>query len=904
MRDVIVAIDLETTGLDANTAEIIEIGAVKFQGENILETFSTLVDPGTAIPARITSITGIRQEDLIGAPKLPAVLPRLNEFVGDALLLGHNVEFDLKFLNRAGVLKSHRAIDTYELASVLLPGTPRYNLNALMQELQLEPEGSYHRALADSFATARVYMTLWQRLQAVPVALLQEIVTITQNLPWRGVLPFQEALAIRAAENVTLPTTATLFTAPAPANQRQNADDRPSDPLPSADSAVAQAVSEALSTDRHLILEIDPAYERLGAALNGVAAWQSSADAEPESEDRVLVATSSGDLGTAVVPTAATAYLKGREHYLCPARVQTLRQRLPTSVEEVRVLAKILCALHLHGEAAGDRDHVSLRGPAEYGAWARLSAQDENCTIERCQAELDGICPFFHARQKAEDAQTIVVDHGLMIADAEAGSPVLPDYSQVIVDDAHALEEAATRSLRWRVDADAIKIRLADMGTGQRGLLGNVISSLKDSLSPQVFEQLNRYIATVASTISKMDHHVDALFKTIYSFLEGGNYLSNSEFVVYTRLSQALREKSAFGPVHEALSILDDFMDGITIALHTISRQLTTLRSKYTISDLEPLISGTRAAAHYLETLRSDLKACLNNPRENTTYWIEFSRDNFRLSLHAAPIQIGGLIREHLWESKRSVVLMGSTLRTGGSFGFIRERLGAAEDRVAEQVISSTIDWQQTTAIFLPTDMPEPAERDKYQRALERAIIELASVTNGRLLGLFTSFTQLRQSAQNIAARLALGDITVFDQSDGTSEQVLLESFRAAERGVLLGGRQFWDGAAFTAEELAAVVITRLPFAVPSDPLVAARSESADDSFNDYMIPDAILRYRQAFNRLPHVPAQRSMFVILDRRMTSKDYGRLFLESLPPCTIIKAPLADLTAESKAWFGSH
>src|SRR5258708_12356462 len=168
MRGVLVALDLETTGLDPANAQIIEIGAVKFRADDpahpMLETYSTFVDPEIPIPPKITSITGITQDNMLGAPKLRDALPRFEQFVGDAVIVGHNVDFDLRFLQKQGLFKHNLSVDTYELASVLLPTTPRYNLNALMQELQLKPEGDYHRALVDAQPTPPVSIPLCQNL--------------------------------------------------------------------------------------------------------------------------------------------------------------------------------------------------------------------------------------------------------------------------------------------------------------------------------------------------------------------------------------------------------------------------------------------------------------------------------------------------------------------------------------------------------------------------------------------------------------------------------------------------------------------------------------------------------------------------------------------------------------------
>src|SRR5258707_394659 len=204
MRGVLVALDLETTGLDPANAQIIEIGAVKFRADDaahpLLETYSTFVDPGIAIPPEITSITGITQDNMLGAPKLRDALPQFEQFVGDAIIVGHNVDFDLRFLQKQGLFKHNVSVDTYELASVLLPTTPRYNLNALMQELHLEPEGDYHRALVDAQATARVYIALWQKLMdQLPLELVREIATAAQALPWKGTLVFADALAAKLA---------------------------------------------------------------------------------------------------------------------------------------------------------------------------------------------------------------------------------------------------------------------------------------------------------------------------------------------------------------------------------------------------------------------------------------------------------------------------------------------------------------------------------------------------------------------------------------------------------------------------------------------------------------------------------------------------------------------------------
>lgn len=927
MRDVIVAIDLETTGLDVAEAQIIEIGAVKFREHEILETYNTLVDPGSPVPAKVTAITHIRQKDIVGAPKIADVLPTLTAFIGDALLLGHNIDFDLRFFHKQGVLTNNSGIDTYELASVLLPTTPRYNLNALMQALNLSPEGNFHRALADAMATARVYMALWDKLiTSVPVGLLREIITLAQNLPWRAQPIFSKALEERERSvSGSQPESAwpvELFKSAAPLPKPRQPSEKltplsaeqlsalvaSKNPLLSTQqSEIVGAVSEAFNSDGYLMLEVPAGVDESLAYLLPAVKWAA------DNRDRVVIATASDESQIQLLSGPLTqaqqmlgvnveaVQLKNREYYLCPSRLSALRRRLPTSIEELRVLAKTLYWLCQSDQPSGNRSEISLRGPAEYSAWARLSAQDEECTLERCQTQNQGICPFYKACHAADSAPLVLLDHTLLLADASTSSPLVPPYRRAILDEAHHLEENITYGLRFWTDATAIKRRLADLGTLKTGLLGNVIKSTRGVLPTQSYEQVRIFVANIAAAATKMEYHIDTLFTTLRRFLETTENLRPGDFLQQIRLTRQVRARSAFGPVQAAWDVLSQFTETIGDAMTRLSQQLTTLRGRYAITDLEDLIAGTNAAGLYLTKIHAQLKAMIAAPDENTAYWVELPQDSEHFSIHSAPIQVGPLIDKYLWSAKQTVIMVSTALRAGGSFAYIRNRFNAEKDKVREMAVVSPLDYRQSTLIYLPSDMPEPNERERYQKAVERGIIELATATNGRLMALFTSFTQLRQSSQNITARLALGNIMVFDQSDGSSQQALLEGFRSTPHAVLLGSRGFWEASDLSIDELAALVIVRLPFGVPSDPLIAARGEAFDDAFNEYMAPDAILRFRQGAAWLIRNRRDRGVVAIFDKRMISKDYGRLFLESLPSCTVRQEPLADLASTAKQWL---
>ena len=295
----------------------------------------------------------------------------------------------------------------------------------------------------------------------------------------------------------------------------------------------------------------------------------------------------------------------------------------------------------------------------------------------------------------------------------------------------------------------------------------------------------------------------------------------------------------------------------------------------------------------------AQLNSFADAPNANTIYWISAGQDSDYLALQTAPLHIGPLVEEYLWHAKRSVVMTSATLQTNRSFDYIRQRLNAVDAETLE--VGSPFNYHDSTLLYLPNDMPDPNDRYRYQQAVERGLIELTAALNGRVLGLFTSYTHLRQTAQAITPRLALGNITVYDQSDGSSRQSLLDGFKTSERAILLGTRSFWEGVDIPGESLSALVIVRLPFSVPTDPVFAARAETYTDSFNDYTLPDAILRFRQGFGRLIRTRTDRGIVAIFDSRVLTKSYGASFIAALPDCTVKQGPLSTLSEFAVKWL---
>jgi DNA polymerase-3 subunit epsilon/ATP-dependent DNA helicase DinG len=256
------------------------------------------------------------------------------------------------------------------------------------------------------------------------------------------------------------------------------------------------------------------------------------------------------------------------------------------------------------------------------------------------------------------------------------------------------------------------------------------------------------------------------------------------------------------------------------------------------------------------------------------------------------------MLQEKLFANTDCVVLTSGTLRSANSFRFIEQRLGL-EDPI-ELYLGSPFDFKTSVLLFVPNDMPEP-NQPYYQKTVERALIDLCRATEGRTLVLFTSNSQLNAVYRAIRVPLEQDEIVVFAQGFDGSRRQILDNFRNTPKSVLLGTRSFWEGIDVVGQALSCLVITRLPFAVPTDPVFAARAATFPDPFHEYSLPDSILRFRQGFGRLIRSKEDYGLVVVLDKRLLTKPYGKIILRSLPPCTSRQGPLEVLPGLAQRWL---
>ncbi len=928
--DSIVALDIETTGLDPQKDAIIEIGAVRFTSKRTEDEWSTLINPGRKIPPFITQLTGINDHMVLEAPSIQNILPELRHFVGELPILGHNVGFDLSFLRKHGLFRENDILDTYEIASVLLPSAGRYNLGALGQTLSI-PLPASHRALDDARVTGAMYRLLYEIGMELPIQLLAEIVRLGEGIDWEAFGFFYDILRSRSKETISARQVRQGYGGPifegynardlsvlSPNPQQVSLDP---DEVASAlelggifsryfpnyeyrpqQIEMLRAVTKALSENQHLLVEAGTGTGKSMAYLLPSALWAL------KNGHRVVISTNTinlqdqlinkdiPDLRSAMGINLSAAVMKGRSNYLCPRRLENMRRRNPDNADEMRVLAKVL--VWLQSTTSGDRNEINLNGPIERDIWMRLSAEDEGCTNENC-LKRGGICPFYRARQAALSAHILVVNHALLLADVATGNRVLPEYNYLIIDEAHHLEEATTNALSFKITQSMIDRVVRELGSPNSGALGKLITILEGNVAPSDFAAINQLIQQATDLAFRFQTTTQGFFHTIDQFLleqregnEIGMYAHQERILPATRTQPAWVDvEVAWEECENSLKPLIDNLANMIQALGDIKEGLP--------EEEDAVISNLSSLYRRLIEIQNNLDGMVFEPRPDSIYWVEIQPNNKLMSLNAAPLHIGPLMQKYLWNEKSSVILTSATLTAAGEFNYLRGRLNA--DGAYELSVGSPFDYESSVLLYIANDIPEPSDRAGHQRAIEQGILKLCLATGGRALVLFTSYDQLKRTSRSISPLLARNDIRVYEQGEGASANTLLESFRSDDHAVLLGTKAFWEGVDVPGEALSVLIIVKLPFDVPSDPIVAARSETFDDPFSEYSLPEAILRFRQGFGRLIRTQSDRGVAAILDRRIMSKQYGRLFTESLPTCTTKIGPISELPQLAVKWL---
>src|SRR5256714_3482109 len=603
---------------------------------------------------------------------------------------------------------------------------------------------------------------------------------------------------------------------------------------------MAQSVERAIEERRHLIVEAGTGTGKTLAYLMPVI----------RSGKRVIISTGTKNLQEqlfhkdvpfleqALFPEAnrklSVCYMKGRNNYLCRKKLYDLTgQPVLNGLDEIEQYRAI--EAWEGATATGDRSElVSL--PEASALWHKLDARADTCLGQKCSAWEK--CFITEMHRRAMESDIIIVNHHLFFADLAIkqqadGAPdagILPEAGAVIFDEAHELEDVAGSYFGISVSA----ARLEE-------LCRDVEASL----------QRNRvYTAGLSGALKSLRERA-AFFFSLLPEGEG---------------------RFAFENRREFLEENGEEFLGLQRSLTHIGSELENLPSKP-----EEVFAFARRA----QELQGQLGFAMESQVSITVFWIErrrTGREKLNVSLQATPIDVGPVLRECLWSKLDTVVLTSATLAVGGGFEYIRGRLGVEHAR--EEVLPSHFDYQSQALFYVPPDLPDPRTPQFGAQAAER-IRQLLEITRGRAFVLFTSYAQMRDIYQRL---LGVIEFPMLLQGDAP-KNALLEEFRLTPNCVLFATSSFWQGVDVQGEQLSCVIIDRLPFAVPSDPVVAARVKAIEadggNAFFQYQVPVAVITLKQGFGRLIRSLHDRGLLALLDNRILKKQYGRVFVESLP-----------------------
>ena len=977
-----VAFDLETTGLNPKRDAIIEFGAVRFQNGGPREYYSTCINPGRPLPVRIQQLTGIRPADVADAPAIEAVIPEILSFFGNGTqaVVAHSAGFDVSFLRSAGIKLNAPVLDTYELATILLPGQDSYSLGELCKALSI-PLETAHRASHDAAATAELLLHLLERIEKLPASVLETLSEAGQGSKWDPIILFDDELRrrehaglngnrvglARRARRSGPPLTpdpsthevsdgflAAAFSENGPLATEFDAVSGNTYEMRDGQLQMALQTLDTLNRGDHRIIEAGTGTGKSLAYLLPAAAWALA------NENRVVIATHTlplqdqllekelprivqvlADLGPELnggrSRDVRAMALKGRSRYLCTRRLTNWLQASRAggglfaeslTPLELRFLAKLLVWLpHTH---TGDLSELPIHDRQEQTLMAHVASHADECSLERCvfgrptrqHGFLDGRYRDFYleAHREACSAHLLVVNHALLLADLAAGGQVLPEYDALIVDEAHHLEGAATEQFTRQVDLRGLTYLLDTLEKAVEHLAARLAQDLLQKVAAQV-------AADSQDLRTSLPPFAEALYEFVMRHSETrASAHGPSSYPQQVALDSRMRAQPAW-------SEIEIEWDEISRKIGRVLGRLTELADQLDASqwwqyeDEFEKTSGARSgtaqalqALHYGQTDLADLLQVADDVilrplhhQEESVAWLELPgsgrssagrkkssrRDADSVILRSAPIQVSQKLSSELFGKKRAVVLTGATLQAGDHFDYLRDRLGCWD--ADGSVIDSPFDYKRNALLYLPGDMPPP-QHHNYQPALEEAIQQAALAAEGRTLVLFTSHSHLRASADAIRTPLAEAGLTVIQQGEG-SRRRNLRDFSANPSSVLLGTSSYWEGIDLPGDQLVCLIIVRLPFAVPTDPLYAARSELYEDAFHDYAVPEAVIRLRQGFGRLIRSSTDRGVVTLLDSRLWQRSYGQVFLDALPACTRRQSPLSHLGEAVHDWLNN-
>ncbi len=909
-----VAIDVETTGLEKD-AHIIEIALVAVNEGKVIDRFQSFVRPPEAIPREITQLTGITNRMVADAPVWSDIEDEVLAFIDDRLLVAHNVEFDRSRLAfEIGHQLPNDWLDTHDLAKLFLPALTSYKLVAIASHLNIE-DSAHHRAYNDALVCAAVAVRLLANAHRIDPFTLSDMYTLFADKS--GALPrLLKALCDESTGASDFPEedlfeSDEIYGSEPALSFEQAADFFEPDgllaqnfsqyePRPQQQEMLG-AICHAFENVRHCIVEAGTGTGKSFAYLIPALLWGY------EHNTRVVVSTATIALQEQLYqsdipflsrllnfPFAATI-TKGRTNYLCKRRFANAIKQAETLTWNERLFYASLIYWQTLDDS-GDREHLNLN-KMENQFWLSIAATSDTCFGNRCPAYRD--CFYFGNKRKAENSHLIIVNHSLLLQDARLDGGVLPTHDHVIIDEAHHLENEASRQFTDELDFELVRKSLVAM-TRSAGLFKRIQSQSGKSTELSFdYPEIERTLSQTHKECSEAVDQLAVLIDTACKLPELAN-------IGERRITEKVRRSDWWINLADILTrILNQLR---TVVLH-LNKLLTRIRDA---DDLEAVARELHFATEGIEHSCLMLERFLAGTDDEFVYWAKSHRAGWgnNLLFYAAYIDIMPLLQEKLFTQNDSVILTSATLAINHDLDYTAKKYLLETDEYEACVCESPFDHQKQSLIAIPTDHPDYSKVSDitYSQNVANDLAQLIPAVNGDMLVLFTSYAMLNRVYFMLKKNRDLRNYTILGHGQDGSRSSIIERMQKERHTVVLGAASFWEGVDVPGEHLRTVVIAKLPFAPPSQPLESARAEllqaEGKNAFAHLSLPQAILRFRQGCGRLLRSAQDWGAIVILDNRVISKNYGKQFIGSLPKQPVIKNDIPMISHELQNFMANH
>ena len=915
-----IALDIETSGLNPKDAEILEVGAVQVSNGRITEYFHSFVKPSNEISDLSSRFTGITEAQVSDAPDVNSVLESLRAFVSASPIVAFHGRFEERFLGTFSPDRFGRIHSVRNLTRAAFPRLPDHRLETLTSRFGVNGEGA-HKASRDASEVAAVYLGTVEVLKDFPLNVKEQMLQLllgTQSdlLPILLALNDQPTSLTRSACDSTGPEDDRM-----PVNlvgesvQPSDGSGHPLD-IEAIEQIFAGGGILAAGMDGFEVRDEQVQMSRAVAkAFNGAqflaveagtGIGKSMAYLVPtvlhavQNRSRVIISTNTRnlqdqlffkdlpDLEALLSVRFRYAILKGRNNYICLNRWKAALQNPKATFTQPERIAALPLVIWAHETKTGDiTENTAFNLQRSAGLWAKVCSDSGYCRSPRCRNNPN--CFANQIRKAAQRTHVVVVNHSLLFSDLSTQKGILGDYAHLVLDEAHHVERVAAHNLGRELNIWRVK-NLTDQLSSPGSTAAGTLPALQHWLS---FASVDApTLKAFEAGIRSAGESAEALWQKAQSFFEGltktVRQRQGTRSSPYAEKLRYRSDEATFDDVSDALQAFETALHELVDQLRNLSERLRNLPED-ALPNRDELCGELEGRTEACDETLSDIGFLTTASDEATVYWIELPtrESSVDTRIFGVPLNVCERLVETLYEGMQTIVFTSATLGIRGKLDYFVQRMGLdllPEDQVSLLCLGSPFDYETQALVCAPTFLPSP-KSDRFQASVDALFRDLAVGVQKSTMVLFTSYGMLNRTYNAIKPDLQSEGILLLGQGIDGSPTHITERFRLNGHAVLLGTDSFWEGIDLPGETLQILGIARLPFAVPSEPLVAAQMEELEkqgkDPFFNYSVPEAILKFRQGFGRLIRSRTDRGAVIILDSRVLSTGYGRAFLDSLP-----------------------